>query len=971
MKKPIICLLLPLAALLLPAPLFAQSLTDAAPAADAVSAKADTKPWLYEGSDIPVDESWTFGTLKNGLRYAVKNNDVPAKQMSIRVRIDAGSLHEKDDEQGFAHLIEHLAFRGSTHVPDGEAKRIWQRFGVTFGSDSNAQTTPTQTVYQLDLPNSDDARFEESMKILSGMIREPRISETALNAERAIVLAEQRESSGAGQDAANKLREHLYQGQRLAKRAVIGTTETLLSADATRLAAFHQRWYRPENTVVVIAGDGDPAVMASMIEKYYGDWPSEGIPAKQPDFGKPAAGETADLFIEPTMPSLVTMAWLRPWTLKDDTIVYNESILTEYLATAMVNRRLERAAREGSSFVFAGIDTNDLARSAETTQIAIQPVDGQWEAAVTDVRAIIADALATPPSQMDVDREKRDFLDVFRTQVQSYRFESAAKQADSIITAVDIRETVAAPQTVLDVFTAMDARLTPNNVHAALKRLFAADAERVFLTAPKADGAGAQVMKDRLARAFTENVVANADARLPEKTLTIDDLPALGPPGGVVASGVHPRLQIETVQFANGVRALLDPNKAENDQIRMIVRFGKGYQSFTAKGGDLLWAGPLVLGDNGVGELSRTEIDEIVKGRRISLDFSIEDNAFEFSSTTRPDDLADQLRLIAAKLEHPGWRPGPVTRAKASAKANYDSFEMSANSVLQRDLEYLIRSKDRRWKSPSPAEIDALTPEKFEEFWSPLLKQGPIEVIIFGDFDRDKAVAALSATLGAMKPREDVPPSDTQLQMAFPKDNKKPVTLTHKGPQDQVAALIAWPTGGGLEQISESRELDVLAAIFRDRLFEKFRAEQAASYSPDMANNWPENFPEGGYLMAYTQVRPQDVDKFYAFANDVAQDLIDTPISDDELQRAVEPIKQYIERASSGNTFWLQYLKGAAFDSRRFDALGRLYTDFNNVTPARLQDLAKRYFRNDKAWKLTVRPEKITAKGAGAVPAGR
>jgi len=77
---------------------------------------------------------WTFGVLDNGLRYAVKRNIVPAGQVSIRVRVDAGALHEDDDQLGFAHLMEHLAFRGSEHVPDGEAKRIWQRFGASFGS---------------------------------------------------------------------------------------------------------------------------------------------------------------------------------------------------------------------------------------------------------------------------------------------------------------------------------------------------------------------------------------------------------------------------------------------------------------------------------------------------------------------------------------------------------------------------------------------------------------------------------------------------------------------------------------------------------------------------------------------------------------------------------------------------------------------------------------------------------------------
>ena len=92
------------AALLLSTPAFAQ----AAPAATKVG-KPAKQPWLYEGSDVPVDDTWTFGVLPNGVRYAVKKNDVPAGQVSIRVRIDAGALHENNDEQGFAHLIEHLS----------------------------------------------------------------------------------------------------------------------------------------------------------------------------------------------------------------------------------------------------------------------------------------------------------------------------------------------------------------------------------------------------------------------------------------------------------------------------------------------------------------------------------------------------------------------------------------------------------------------------------------------------------------------------------------------------------------------------------------------------------------------------------------------------------------------------------------------------------------------------------------------
>src|SRR3546814_7832968 len=70
------------------------------------------------------DTLFPYTTLFRSLRYAVRNNQVPPGQVSIRVRMDVGSMFETDEERGFAHLLEHLTFRGSEHIPDGEAKRI-------------------------------------------------------------------------------------------------------------------------------------------------------------------------------------------------------------------------------------------------------------------------------------------------------------------------------------------------------------------------------------------------------------------------------------------------------------------------------------------------------------------------------------------------------------------------------------------------------------------------------------------------------------------------------------------------------------------------------------------------------------------------------------------------------------------------------------------------------------------------------
>ncbi len=918
------------------------------------SAAEDTKPWLYQGSDIPVDSSWTFGVLPNGLKYAVKKNEVPKGQVAIRVRIDAGSLHENDDERGYAHLIEHLSFRGSTYVADGESKRIWQRFGVSFGSDSNAATTPTETVYKLDLPNSTPEKFGESMKILSGMMRAPNFTPQAVEAERAIVLAERRESASSAQVMRDALFAHIFQGQALANRAPIGTVETLQAATTDKLKAFHQRWYRPEKTVISIAGDAEPAVLEASIKEYFGNWSVSGAATQQPDFGKPAATDTlAKNYVDANLPPDITMAWVRSWEQVDDTIAYNEQMIVDQLAVQIINRRLENAARSGAPFLLAEVNQQDVSRSADITMISIKPVGEDWETAIREVRAIISDAVKTPPSPLDVERERRLFDIHFQTSVDKYSFEAAAAQADSIVSAVDIRETIAGPATALDIFRKLSPRITPEWILQSTQRLLSDGVGRIFMTLPKAD-AGTE---KRLATAFAADTTVNNRARLSQRDLAFKDLPVLGKPVVPISRGKAPLADMEAMQFPNGTRVLLHPNKGEVGQVRVMVRFGRGYQAASADKSSLLWTGPFLLNSNGVATFKQTEIDLLTAGRRIQLDFVIDDNAFALSATTSTADLPDQLKLLATKLEQPGWDPEPVKRLSGFIKSDYDASQMSAGSVLSRDLLYMIRGNDLRWKQPSPADASAITPQKVKAFWQPLLKSGPVEVILIGDFDTETAVTALSQTFGAMKARSAAPISPAAASIAFPVSNMTAKTLTHKGPKDQAAASIAWPTGGGIERIQESRELDILANIFSDRLFEKFRSEQAASYSPSMSSSWPEEFDSGGYLVALSQVDPKDVDRFFDFASEVAADLAANPVSEDELKRAVEPTKQMIERAASGNIFWLNNLKGASYDPRKYDALRYILFDYTGVTPARIQELAQKYLVANKAWKLQVLPE--------------
>ena len=928
-------------------------------------------PWIYRGSDVPQDEEWLFGEMPNGLRYAARENGVPPGQVSIRVRVDAGSLYEREGELGYAHLLEHLLFRESKYLGPAQAIPTWQRLGATFGRDTNAETTPTQTVYKLDLPNADAAKLDESMKLLSGMIRSPVLNNRNVSAEVPIVMAEKRENGGATQRTADITRQTLFAGQLLANRSPIGTDETLAAARGKSVKAFYDRWYRPENVVISIVGDFDPQILAAEVEKWFGDWKGKGKPVPAPDFGEPVAPAGADpdnpvgktaVVVEPDLPRSLSYAVLRPWKPVKDTIAYNQGVLRETLAQALINRRLEAKARAGGSFLYAQVQQDKVSRSTDATFVSFAPITDDWRAALTDVRAVIADALATPPSEEETAREIAELEQVFQSAVAERSVMPGSRLADDIVEAVNIREAVASPETVLTVFQGMKDTVTPQQMLEATRRIFSGNVIRGVYTTPVKGEASA----DDLRAALLKDVAPDNTARLSSEEISFADLPAIGKPGTIEMDAPIGVLDISRVDFANGVKALVWPSDSEPGRVTVKVRFGGGYRSIADDDTAEASLGGLALVGSGIGPLGQEELDRISTGRKMGFDFEIEDGSFSFSAQTRPEDVADQLYLFAAKLGMPGWDPAPVVRAKAAATLAYQSYATSPAGVLGHELEGLERGGDPRYTAPTREEIAAVTPESFRKVWEPILNQGPVEVLVFGDFDRTKVLEALRNTFGALPPRQPLPAAmaDRVPGYATPGDTK---VLYHRGDANQAAAVVEWPSGGGVAGLRESRQLQILVQLFNNRLLDAMREKAGASYSPVVRSDWPSDIAGGGRISALAQLQPKDVPIFFREAERIAQSLVSTPVTADELERVTEPLRQYISRTSTGNMFWLYQLEGATQDPRIVTMLRSLLSDYSRTTPEAMEALAQKYFAGKQPWRLAVIPEGKTL--ATQVPA--
>ncbi|SVD07077.1 uncharacterized protein METZ01_LOCUS359931, partial [marine metagenome] len=115
---------------------------------------------------LDIDPQVTIGNLENGLTYYIRENKKPENRADFRLVVNAGSVLENEDQQGLAHLLEHMAFNGTVHYKKQELVDYFESIGVAFGPDLNAYTSFDETVYMIEVPTDDKDIIQQAIQIL-------------------------------------------------------------------------------------------------------------------------------------------------------------------------------------------------------------------------------------------------------------------------------------------------------------------------------------------------------------------------------------------------------------------------------------------------------------------------------------------------------------------------------------------------------------------------------------------------------------------------------------------------------------------------------------------------------------------------------------------------------------------------------------------------------------------------------------
>ena len=316
---------------------------------------------------------------------------------------------------------------------------------------------------------------------------------------------------------------------------------------------------------------------------------------------------------------------------------------------------------------------------------------------------------------------------------------------------------------------------------------------------------------------------------------------------------------MHSLRFANGVRLNVKQTDYEAGRIYLRLRLGRG---LAQEPGYLPGLGQLAGTAYSVGGVVRhtnNELERILAGKALGLQFSVAEDGFYFDGYADRDSLDMLFQLCTAYLTDPAFRLAGFQTAMGQVQSQYQQAARDPVQYIRAYAPVLLAGGDTRYGFAPPGKTFDRNPAQIQQWLQPILRQAPIEIGLAGDLDIESTIAAAARTFGTLPARQPPALPDPARRPVYP---AAPVNRTWKIPSPEKKAMVRvhWP-GTDDNDFHVQRRLNILAAILADRLRVKLRVELGATYAPQ-AESWGSRvYPGYGYVFADVVTAPRQAEK--------------------------------------------------------------------------------------------------------------
>lgn len=608
-----------------------------------------------QDTKIPVDSKVKIGKLANGLTYYIRSNKKPEKKVELRLVINAGSILEDDDQQGLAHMCEHMAFNGTTNFKKNDIVSYLQSIGVGFGNDLNAYTSFDETVYMLPIPTDKPGNLEKGFQIIEDWAHNVTYLSEDIDGERNIILEESRLGKGAEDRMFKKVYPVLFEGSKYANRLPIGVDSIIKNHKYDAIRRFYKDWYRPNLMAVVVVGDVDAATAEALVKKHFAGLTNPANERARTLAAVPPYTSNKGLVVTDKEATMYRAELAYSASISKEATTVNEykENIVEQIFTTILNQRLrELTQKENPPFLGAGVGFDSYARGYKSFQAQAYAGAGDIAKSLTAVVEEIEKVKRFGFTKDELARVKTNLLTQMERSFKENDKTESSSYVEEYIRNFLTNEPIPGIEVEYNYYKQLLPAITLEEVNAVANTLKGNTNFATFVTGPEATDVKLPSGDDLVA--LITNTAAKKDIKAyEEKVVTAALFTKELKAGTIVSSVKNDKLGTTTYTLSNGIKVTVKKTDFKNDQIVMGARRFGGTNNYGVADKYNTTYATQVISAMGVGAFTPTDLRKALTGKTASVNtvFSPTNDGFSGSSTVK--DFETMLQLLNLYVYEP------------------------------------------------------------------------------------------------------------------------------------------------------------------------------------------------------------------------------------------------------------------------------------------------------------------------------
>lgn len=869
---------------------------------------------LASGSALAVtgNAEVTRATLDNGLRVVIVR-DTLAPVITTEINYLAGSDEVPDGFPGTAHAVEHMMFRGSPGLSKDQLSAIAANMGGAF----NADTTQGVTQYYFVAPSQD---LEVALRLESMRMRGVDMDPKEWDKERGAIEQEvSRDLSSPNFKFYTQMLEQMFAGTPYA-HTPLGTRDSFDKTTAPMLKQFVDTWYAPNNAILVVSGDVDPAATLAMVRQQFGDIPRKTLPARPAFDFKPVAAKTMQVTTDAPYGSVYLGYRLPGLTSKDHATAMVLGIALGSQRAALAGMRFDGSA------LFGGFSAEAMPQAGIGMAIGIFPKGGNPQPVLAKMRGILADAANKGIDPALVEAAKRNAI-----ASMEFSKNSVGGLANTWSDALAFQG-AESPEALKAAIEAV----TPEAVNAlAKKSLDPAHAITAILT-PESSGKPGEGKGFGGAESFSSS--PDKPVQLPdwaEQAFAKLDVPA---------SSMHPVSYV----LPNGLKLIVQPETI-SDTVELFGSIKTNEDTLAAPGEEGvsgLLAGLFPYGTTSMNRLQWQEAQDAISARVRA--------GYRFSLSVPSAHFVDGVKLLADNELHPALPAEGFAVMQRQVLSEVTGVLQSPGFLYRYGLnKALLPAGDAELRHATPQSVSALTLDKVKAYYNQTFRPDLTTIVIVGKVDPAQARQVIEQAFGDWKATGPKPqteyaavPANPAGQLHVPDKSAtqdeveiaQTIDITYDDPARYAINLGNQVLGGG---------------FYASRLTRDLREKQGLVYSVGVA------FDAHKHRSVYRVEFGSDPDKVGTASALVVQNLKrmqQEPVTDAELRQAKGILLRRIPLGESSFGAIGGQLLSMSQEDKPLDAVTVAAQHYLALTAPEVQQAFAKYVRPDAMVKAVKGP---------------